>query len=289
MTSTGNTRMHLLLACVLLVLTVATARSADISFYVGQWNLDGWYDATQFDDVDQIISEAGKNFNDIQQFDDEQFPAFEAWINANMSDNEVDIIWLNGCIPSVLYPFPNLNPDGSLAEDWLDNGNMFINVGDWFAYVSYECDGARCADNGSSGAANILDLNPSIIAFANDGALQPTPTGETYMPSLGVDVDVSTDRPIIAAEVGSPWEVAGAFATNNGKESGDRLDPVVLRNTDTNGYLAIINQKVGPATWIHRGTAVVEFINNWVVENVEGYLAVAATGKLTTTWGRLKQ
>jgi hypothetical protein len=130
--------------------TMATA--SDIAFYVGQWNTDGWYDESQFQDVETIIAETGQLFKDIQQFNDDQFDEFSAWIEANTNDGEMDIIWLNGCMPSVLYQFPNVNPDGSPAEEWLDNGNMFINVGDWFGYMSYE-GGSRSADNGPSGAS----------------------------------------------------------------------------------------------------------------------------------------
>ena len=66
-------------------------------------------------------------------------------------------------MPSCLYQFPNVNADGSRAEKWLDGGNMIINVGDWFAYCSYEVGGVRQADNGGTGAANILDLAAGVI------------------------------------------------------------------------------------------------------------------------------
>jgi len=46
------------------------AMASDIAFYVGQWNSDGWYDASQFDDVDTIIAETGHLFKDTQRFDE---------------------------------------------------------------------------------------------------------------------------------------------------------------------------------------------------------------------------
>jgi len=128
----------LLLVFVITFAFCSMAMASDIAFYVGQWNADGWYDATQFDDVDTIIAQAGQLFNDIQQFDDDQFTEFGVWIDQNSDDGELDIIWLNGCLPSVFYANPNVNPDGSRAEDWLDNGNMIINIGDWFGYCTWE-------------------------------------------------------------------------------------------------------------------------------------------------------
>ncbi|MCJ7692082.1 MAG: hypothetical protein MUO22_01535, partial [Sedimentisphaerales bacterium] len=239
-----------------------TAMASDIAFYVGAWNVDGWYDASQFEDVDQIIAATGHLFKDIQQFDDSGLPdfaEFAAWIDDNTNDGEVDIIWLNGCTPSVLYQFPNVNPDGSRAELWLDGGNMIINVADWFAYTSYE-GGTRQADNGSAGAANILDLDVSIIAGAGVGVMEVTATGTTYLPSLNA---VSSDRPLLLSAVVAPWEVAAIFAQN---AAGTHADPVVIHNTVTGGYFAIINQ-ASTLNWItDRGITCAEFIGNWVNE-----------------------
>jgi hypothetical protein len=244
--------------------TMATA--SDIAFYVGQWNTDGWYDESQFQDVETIIAETGQLFKDIQQFNDDQFDEFSAWIEANTNDGEMDIIWLNGCMPSVLYQFPNVNPDGSPAEEWLDNGNMFINVGDWFGYMSYE-GGSRSADNGPSGAANILDLSSGIIVSADNTSLTVTPTGQEYLPSLN-DPAV-TYRPVVLSAVEAPWEVAAIFASTGGTDdpaAEPQADPLVIHNTETGGYVAIINQAAGgPTSWIDdRGLTSAEFIGNWV-------------------------
>ncbi|NIP24844.1 MAG: hypothetical protein GWN67_07895, partial [Phycisphaerae bacterium] len=236
-----------------------TAMASDIAFYVGQWNTDGWYDASQFTDVATIIAQAGHLFGDIQQFDDTQVAAFGTWIDDNTNDGELDIIWLNGCMPSVLYPYVNLEPDGSRAELWLDGGNMIINVGDWFAYVSYEC-GGRCAANTGTGAANILDLAAGIIQGSSGGVQTPTAAGTTYLPSLNA---VDSVRPIVLSQVTGDWEVAEIFAQNAG---GTHADPVVIHNTVTDGYLAIVNQSTN---WIaDRGLTCAEFLVNWADEKI---------------------
>jgi len=253
----------------------STAMASDIAFYVGQWNTDGWYDATQFDDVETIIAETGGLFADIQQFDDDQFDEFGAWVDKNTNDGEMDIIWLNGCTPSVLYPNPNEQPDGSRIEEWLDGGNMVINVGDWFGYCTYEGGPrggeGRGGDNGATGAANILDLSSGIIVSAGDSQAIVTPTGKEYLPSL--NDPAKSDRPVILAEVQAPWEVAAIFASSGGTEDPaveTGADPVVIHNTETDGYVAFINQAAGgPGGWItDRGLTCAEFIGNWVNEVV---------------------
>jgi hypothetical protein len=246
------------------------AMASDIAFYVGAPNIDGWYDVdTMTVDVETIIAESGHLFSDIQKFDDDQFDDFGAWVDARTNNGVMDILWLNGCVPSVLYPFPNLEPDGSRIEEWLDGGNMIINVGDWFGYVSYE-GGPRQTENGTSGAANILDLSSGIIVSADNTSLTVTPTGQEYLPSL--NDSVITYRPIVLSAVVAPWEVAAIFASTGGTDDPAveaQADPVVIHNTETDGYVAFINQSAGsgPPGWIDdRGLTCAEFINNWVNE-----------------------
>ncbi|NOR67467.1 MAG: hypothetical protein GQ528_08930 [Woeseiaceae bacterium] len=153
-----------------LVFVVALAFSSmavasDLALYIGPPN-DGWYAAAQVvTDADTIVAETGHLFNDVSLFDDTQLDDLGAWMDERMDDGKMDIVWLNGTMPSTLYPFPNLEADGSRAELWLDGGNMLINVADWFGYMSYE-GGVRSADNGGTGAANILDLSSGIIVSA---------------------------------------------------------------------------------------------------------------------------
>ncbi len=244
-------------SAVLFALAFCTiAGAADIAFYVGPPNTDGWYTPEAMnEDVATIIDRTGHLFDEVEQFDDTQFDAFGAWVDENTDDGEMDILWLNGTMPSVLYPFPNLEPDGSRIEEWLDGGNMIINVGDWFGYVSYE-GGSRQTENGPAGAANILDLAEGIIAGSAQGAMEVTPTGAEYLPSLNA---VAAERPVTIGAVVEPWEVAAMFGQN---AAGTHADPIVIHNTETDAYVAFINQA---STWIdERGLVVAEFITNWV-------------------------
>jgi len=281
-------RILSIIFCLILASCVC-AYASDIAFYVGQWNVDGWYGAEQFDHVDTIIAQTGSLFGDVQQFDDDALDALGEWADANMEDGELDIIWLNGCTPSPLYQFPNAEPDDSRIELWLDNGNMVINVGDWFGYCSYE-GGGRKADNGGSGAANILDLSSGIIVSADNSSFSVTPTGEQYLPSL--NDPAITYRPVVISAVVDPWEVAAIFASDSGSDdpgNATRADPIVIHNTETDGYLVIINQAAGgPGGWIDdRGLTCAEFIKNWAIDLIGG-AAVEPSGKLSATWGEIK-
>jgi hypothetical protein len=260
-----------LLTFIIIIAWDTMAMATDIAFYVGAVNNTGWYDAsTQSQDVQTIIARTGHLFHDIRQFDDSQFVEFAAWVDEHTNDGQMDILWLNGCMPSVLYPFPNLQPDGSRIEAWLDGGNMVITVGDWFGYVSYE-GGWRHTNNDAEGAANILDLSGAVILYRDNTVLSVTPTGREYLPSL--PDPLITYRPVVLSAVQPPWEVAAVFASLGGTDDplAERwADPVVIHNTDTGAYVAFINQAGGgPATWVDRGRVCAEFITNWVMTRAQ--------------------
>ena len=271
----------------IMLIACTWAYSVEIAFYVGNPNVDGWYSVEAvLADVQTIKNEASSFFSSMSDFDDDQLDELAAWAEARTDDGKLDIIWLNGCVPSTLYQFPNVEPDDSVIENWLDGGNMVINVGDWFAYCSYE-GGARQPDNGSAGAANILDLSAGIIYSADNTTMTTTDAGLRYLPSIG-DSCISY-RPIGIAEVVDPWEVAAVFASITGDEDANG-DPVVIHNTETGGYVAFINQSAGsgPPGWLEdRGLTCAEFIINWVGE-VIGVAPVEPGGKITSTWGDMK-
>ncbi|NOR67468.1 MAG: hypothetical protein GQ528_08935, partial [Woeseiaceae bacterium] len=88
-----------------------------------------------------------------------------------------------------------------------------------------------------------------------------TAEGQEYLPSLVADDPVHSDRPIALSAVVAPWEVAAVFAGND-----TQADPVVIHNTETDGYIAFINQANTGNSITDRGVTSAEFINNWVNE-----------------------
>ena len=273
--------MKKLLSTVILIFAFAfgtIAIAADIAFYVGAFQPGSYDDKSMADDVEKIIKNTGGLFNDIQKFDDGDLHQFGRWVDANTGDGHLDIIWLNGQIPSALYPTFNKKPDGSRAEEWLDDGNMFINVADWFAWATHE--NGEKERNMDAGAANILDLAENIIVGQDATLMKATAAGKKFMPSLG-DRYIS-HRPVNLKALVAPWEAAEIFA-----ERGNLVDPVVLHNTKTKGYLAIISQsKIEDMG--DRGAVCSEFINNWVTEEMH-LLAVEPIDKLAITWGSIKR
>ena len=291
--------MEKLLLAVIIVFAFGTmAIASDIAFYVGTVQ-PGLYDKkTMTNDVEKIIKDAGALFNDIQTFDDRDLDGLGRWADANMGDGHLDIIWLNGQMPSTLYPTGNKAPNGSRAEEWLDDGNIVIAVQDWFAWANYET--GEKQRNTHLAAGFIMDLSHDIILQAPDAPMHKTAAGRQYMPS--VENGLLCNRPGYRGEVVDPW-IAVGFAATEGEQrvdagdregemipAGDLMDPVVFCNTETSGCVATISMNRPeniPQGVTYRGTIISEFINNWVFGGGHA-TSVEAADKLAVTWGSIK-
>jgi hypothetical protein len=264
----------------------------DIAFYVGAVP-DAYDEGQMFDDVEFIIEDVGALFNDVQQFEDDDDAVdfidipeeadnpkrLAEWVDANMGDGELDIVWINGSTPSTLYPLLNTSEDGSRIEEWLDDGNMIINTGDWLAWGNFET-GTKVR-NRNEAHRHIMDLDEDIIVKADDFLMSVTNEGKAFVPSLGDEV--GTNRPVNVDAIEEPWEAALILASEENEFGEVLADPIALRNKDTDGYVVILNQAWG-ANSIDRGAATAELIKNWVFPEVIGStdpLAPLNDGSLT--------
>ena len=280
--------------CILTVtffLSVTLIYAGDLAIYSGPTN-PGWIspDAVEAN-TEVVMNHAGVKalFNSIQDFGDgdevgDDSPLGE-WCKTHTGNGQQDVILLAcGTVPSSLYPFPNAKPDGSNVENFIEAGNIVINVADWIFYMSYE-GGVRSAENGPGGAANVFDIPGLDYNERGTGNQTPTDLGKKYIPSL---------KPFRSIR---PWHVE-QFANSNwdlvifAQEDDNNADPVVAvskeSGEDGTGMIAAMWQAAIP-NWggtDPRGIGVAEFIENWLSENAT--LDVHADGKLSTTWGHLK-
>ena len=98
----------------MLTLELNVSYASDMGLYIG---MPSWYDnAVMLQDAEKIVQEVSGVLKEIKTFNDDQLQDLEAWAKANLDDDELDIIWLPGSTPSVLYPLPDLEPDGSWSR-----------------------------------------------------------------------------------------------------------------------------------------------------------------------------
>ena len=274
------------------VSSVAMVSANDLAFYSGPTN-PGWIsDGAVRKNVAAIKEDAGVKslFNKIEDFGDGDEVGDDSplakWCVEHTNNGQQDVIILAcGTCPSGLYEFPNKDPDGSNVENFVEAGNVVINVADWIFYMSYE-GGVRSPNNGEQGAANVFDI-PGLSFGNRVGGMEPTDLGKKVIPSMK---GFNSDRPWHVEQFkGSDWDlVIFAEADKN------NADPAVAVSKspgkDGTGMIAAMWQAARPE-WAEktdiRGIGVAEFINNWLAEN--GTFDVEAKNKLATTWGTIKQ
>lgn len=261
--------------------------AAEAAVYAGPPN-PGWISADSVEretqDIKDGIAAMFQSFT-VYGDGDEEGPnsPLAKWTEKRTGNGVVDVLILScGTMPSGLYPFPNAEPDGSVIEEFIDDGNVVINIADWFGYMSYE-GGVRSPDNGPAGAQNIFDV-PAMSFNSRSNAMKVNDNGRKYLPSLQ---DFTTDRPWHVDTLnGTPWEVT-TFAEAGANDA----DPAVAKNSETGGIIACLIQKAWPnpaPADDFRGELVVEFIENWLAAEGHLTLSVDPTGKAPASWGVLK-
>ena len=272
---------------------LSVSMAGDFAVYSGPtnpgWISDGAVEAI----VNTVTKHAGVKamFDNIDNYGDGDEVGNKSplakWLVSHTNNGQTDVVFTAcGTCPSSFYPFPNKEPDGSNIENFIEAGNVHVNVADWIYYMSYE-GGVRSADNGGTGAANVFDI-PGL-SFGDRGTdFQPTAEGKKYIPSLK---NFDSARPWHMEQFkGTPWKLV-AFAVDKGDKNS--ADPVVAISTedgkDGTGMIAAMWQKDAPV-WAGkpdpRGIGVAEFLVNWLQENAT--FAVNPKEKTSTTWGYVK-
>jgi hypothetical protein len=235
-----------LLACVvaLAISPVATATDIAISTQAG-WFGQAAADREMQEIVDNVTGAT------IEQFRPDQQDALADWVVAHTGDGVSDILILCGQFPDTIYPAGNAEPDGSIAELFLDDGNTIINTGDYMFYV------CSAGNNAAGGLENMMDI-PGISMWDDNTPVAVTGEGAAVTRSLQ---DFQTDRPFHLDELEGDWVPELILAQN---DAGTRADPVIVLNTATGGRLGIFYQTAGQDN-DPRGEVISEWINNFVL------------------------
>ena len=195
--------------------------------------------------------------------------AIGKWAEDHTDNGAVDIIVTFGWFPTSLYAPGNQDPDDSVAELFLEGGNVFLNTADYIFYVT-QGGGA----NGEQGLKNMMDINADM--WSGGTAIKPTDDGKTFTPSLDA---FTSERTFKEAQIEDPWEVEIVFGDNGA----GFLDPCFVYDTETGGRIGIAFQEPNNGG-LPRGEVMAEMIDNYLAE----MLAVEPNDKVTTTWGHLK-
>ena len=94
----------------------------------------GWWSQTAADaEMQEIVDNV--TAVSVERFSATQHAALATWVTAHTGNGQPDLLILCGIFPDSIYPGTETLTDGSIAELFLDAGNVIINTGDWLFYV----------------------------------------------------------------------------------------------------------------------------------------------------------
>jgi len=192
----------------------------------------------------------------VEQFTANDQDALAAWVADHTGNGAADILILCGQFPDTIYTPGNVQADDSLAELFLDDGNVIINTGD---YIFYVVNGA--GTNAAEGLQNMMDI-PATMWGDPGIAMTPTADGRQYTPSYQGS---TITRPWFLDQLeGTDWQAEVILGQS---ADGINADPAIIVNTVTGGRVGTFFQ-VADADADIRGDVISEWINNWFLKNL---------------------
>jgi len=192
----------------------------------------------------------------VEQFTANDQDALAAWVADHTGNGAADILILCGQFPDTIYTPGNVQADDSLAELFLDDGNVIINTGD---YIFYVVNGA--GTNAAEGLQNMMDI-PATMWGDPGIAMTPTADGRQYTPSYQ---GATITRPWFLDQLeGTDWQAEVILGQS---ADGINADPAIIVNTVTGGRVGTFFQ-VADADADIRGDVISEWINNWFLKNL---------------------
>ena len=175
------------------------------------------------------------------------------WMLQTTGDGNVNIIILYGVLPDSVYSAGNNQPDGSIAENWIEttDGDTILNHADYIAFNSdfevgevTEQTMVRLEEVGANkeiGLQNLMD-NPNISLRDNRDVMAQktmivTSDGMALTPSL---VGFESYRSVQLNQLQGEWFAEKIFASDTGDDEAACADPVIVRDGDR-GRIAIIH------------------------------------------------
>ena len=209
----------------------------------------------------QLLASKGIQAEIVQTED-----AVRDWMLQTTSDGNVDVLILYGAMPISIYPPFNSQPDGSVAENWIEStdGNTILNHGDYFGFWAGGHEEELEFENGVQALQAIMDI-PHITMW--DGGLENntpmvvTKDGKEVTPSL---TNFKSDRAFHLDELTGNWFAEKVLASDTGTSQATRADPVIVRDGNR-GRIGIVYQtfnEVNP-----KGEVVAELIANFLLKN----------------------
>lgn len=231
--------------------------------------------AAQRDLAEHILAEVETSSKaTFSGYDQSIQTALEAWISSRMNDGKPDVLIIAAAAPSIFYQG---QVDGSLAEAWMESGNMLLWTGSepFSRYVDAYAVLSETTEN-MMGASNVLDVStPGMALGEGYQSLSSAAAdyGIAHLPEYQAERALRYDQLLIDATSSdwnhmSYWRVAEIFSEDSEARTSDNI---VLVNDDGGifaQFLTVQGEIDGADGLLdsnhYRMRTLVQFLNNWV-------------------------
>ncbi len=208
--------------------------TVDVLIYIGKTLWIDQDDAENEAEMTKFLLE----LESIQVEITESKESVKDWMLKTTANGVVNVCILYGVLPSTIYPSGNAQPDGSVAENWIESkdGDTILNQADYFGYNSSE---GKANERGAM--QNLMDLPEiEINVYEHNVDMFVTAEGSRLAPSM---IHFRSDRPFPLDQLGNEWFAEKILASDTGTPQATLADPVIVRDGDR-GRLAIVFQTV---------------------------------------------
>ncbi|MCY3740557.1 MAG: leucine-rich repeat domain-containing protein [Candidatus Poribacteria bacterium] len=256
-----------------MVKPVLTDKPANVLIYIGRTIWITQADATiEAGTTKRLLASKG-----IQVEITKNEESVRDWMLQTTADDAVNVLILYGVIPTTIYAVGNIQPDGSVAENWIEtpDGDTILNHAGYLGYSSdidvigeWTPESKEAVGTNEHGALRNLMDHPFISLFPNSPDVPPYPfmsvtaDGEELAPS---SVNFVSMRPFPLNQLQGEWFAEKVFASSTGDAQGIFADPVIVRDGNR-GRLAIVHQTLGDTP---KGAVAAEMISNYLLQDTK--------------------
>ena len=211
----------------------------DVMVYTGStWWIEQMDAATEAETLKSLLEPEG-----IQAVITEDENVVRDWMLGTTGNSAVNVLILYGVLPHSIYAAGNTQPDGSIAENWLEtsDGDTILNHADYIGYQSTPDPENRRGhlageSNRHGGLQNLMDIPNIVIPFSNGVSMTVAEDGMALTPSLG---DFTSNRFMPLNQLQGDWFAEKVFASDTGDDLATYADPVIVRDGN-HGRIAIV-------------------------------------------------
>lgn len=183
--------------------------------------------------------------------------AVRDWMLQTTGNGVVNVCIFYGVLPATIYPAGNAQPEGSIAEKWIEttDGDTIMNQADYIGYNSSE---GKANERGA--LQNLMDIPEiEIDVYEHNIKMIVTEEGKTICPSLE---NTASDRPFPLDQFEDEWFAEKIFVTDTGNNNATVADPIIVRDGER-GRIAIVYQALNQNN--PKGEVVTEIISNYLI------------------------